>query len=38
MKAFLGAERDYLIDVRPDRDERPPRLVWEDLIELITGE
>lgn len=37
-KASLGIDRDYFIDIPPDGDERPPRIVWADLIELVTGE
>ena len=38
LKASLGIDRDYFIDVPPDGDERPPRIVWADLIELVTSE
>ena len=37
VKAFLGIERDYFIDIPPDDDESPPEIVWADLIELVAG-
>jgi hypothetical protein len=37
LKTTLGIEKDYFIDIPPDGDERPPRIVWADLVELITG-
>ena len=37
VKAFLGIEHDYFIDIPPDDDESPPGIVWADLIELVAG-